>query len=87
MNERAIEKTELNKILALASEYATLEGGKEALRTFAPISDVKEVKRLLKLTEECVKLLFSYGLSKIEHFPAFSDELGRAKKGSTLTCG
>ena len=87
MNEREIEKTELNKILALASEYATLEGGKEALRTFAPISDVKEAKRLLKLTEECVKLLFSYGLSKIEHFPAFSDELGRAKKGSTLTCG
>ncbi|MBQ7323397.1 MAG: endonuclease MutS2 [Clostridia bacterium] len=87
MNQRAIEKTELNKILSIAGGFATLEGGREKLTSFSPISEVKEVKRLLKLTEECVKLLFTHGLSKIEHFPTFTDELGRAKKGSTLTCG
>ena len=87
MNQRAIEKTELNKILSIAAEYAVLEGGKEKLRTFSPVSEPKEAKRLLRLTEECVKLLFSYGISKIEHFPSFTDELGRAKKGSALTCG
>ena len=87
MNQRAIEKTELNKILSIAAEYAVLEGGKENLRAFSPGSEPKEAKRLLKLTEECVKLLFSYGISKIEHFPSFTDELGRAKKGSSLTCG
>ena len=87
MNQNAIEKTELNKILSLAAEYAVLEGGKEKLQAFQPVSDVKEVKRLLKLTDECKSLLFSYGISKIEYFPAFTDELGRAKKGSPLSCG
>ena len=87
MNQRAIEKTELNKILALAAEYAVLEGGKELLRKTQPCSDVGDVKKLLKCTEECIRLLFSHGISKVEFFPAFNDELGRAAKGSALTCG
>lgn len=87
MNQNAIEKTELNKILSLAAEYAVLEGGKEKLQSFRPVCEVKEVKRLLKLTEECKSLLFSYGIPKIEYFPTFTDELGRAKKGSPLSCG
>ncbi len=87
MNQHAIEKTELNKILSIAAEYAVLEGGKAKLQFFQPVSEPKEVKRLLKLTEECKSLLFSYGVSRIEYFPAFTDELGRAKKGSPLSCG
>ncbi len=87
MNQRAIEKTELNKILSLAAEYAVLEGGKQRLSTLQPSSDLKEVKRRLNMTEECITLLFIHGISKIESFPTFSDELGRAKKGSALTCG
>ncbi len=87
MNQSAIEKTELNKILSIVAEYAILEGGKGKLRSFRPVTDPKQVKKLLKLTEECKELLFSYGISKIEYFPTFSDELGRAKKGSSLSCG
>lgn len=87
MNQNAIEKTELNKILSLAAEYAVLEGGKKKLQSFQPVCEVKEVKRLLKMTEECKSLLFSYGIPKIEYFPIFTDELGRAKKGSPLSCG
>ena len=87
MNQRAIEKTELNKILSLAAEFAVLEGGKQRLKTLAPSAEPKEVIRRLNATEECVTLLFTHGISKIELFPAFDDELGRAKKGSALTCG
>ena len=87
MNQRAIEKTELNKILSLAADYAVLEGGKERLKNLAPSANPKEVARRLTATEECVTLLFTHGISKIELFPAFLDELGRAKKGSALTCG
>ena len=87
MNERAIEKTELNKILALAAEYAVTEGGKRKLQTTRPSSSVLETRRLLKETEESVKLLFYHGVSKIEYFPPFFDELIRAKKGSALSCG
>ena len=87
MNQRAIEKTELNKILSLAAEYAVLEGGKARLQNATPTSDVGEVKKLLKCTEECIRLLFSHGIAKVEFFPAFTDELGRAAKGSALNCG
>ena len=86
MNKHAIEKTELNKILSQAATYATLEGGKALLCNMQPTPDVKEAKTRLKFTEECVALLFSYGVSKIESFPPFLDELGRAKKGSALSC-
>ncbi len=87
MNQKAIEKTELNKILALAADYAVLEGGKNALRSFEPIVRLADVKRCLNKTEECVTLLFTHGVSKVEYFPSFSDELERAKKGSALSCG
>lgn len=86
MNERAIEKTELNKILSLASAYATLEGGRVRLIHTHPTSDLSEAKKRLKITEECLALLFDHGVAKIEYFSPFFDELGRAKKGSTLTC-
>lgn len=87
MNQHAIEKTELNKILHAVAEYATLEGGKRLLRATQPTSDVKEAKRRLSLTEEALRLLFYCGVSKIEYFMPFEDELERAQKGSTLSCG
>ena len=87
MNAAAIEKTELNKILALAAEYCALEGGKHRLATMQPSSTLAEVRKLLACTAECRKLLFEHGVSKIEYFPPFSDELERSKKGSALTCG
>ncbi len=87
MNQKAMERTELNKILALVAEYAVLEGGKSLLLQTQPTKELKEAKKQLKTTEECVKLLFTHGVSKIEHFPSFIDEIGRAKKGSALSCG
>ena len=87
MNQRAIEKTELNKILAIAAEYATLEGGKARLLKIQPTPNAKEAKMRLKITEEARDLLFTHGVCKVEYFPPFSDEIGRAKKGSALSCG
>ncbi len=87
MNQKAIEKTELNKILALVAEYATLEGTKSRLISCAPSSNIEEVNERLRITEECVALLFTHGVAKVEYFTPFSDELERAKKGSALSCG
>ena len=87
MNHSAIEKTELNKILSIASGYCTLESSARRLAETQPSSDLTSVKKSLALTGECVKLLFEHGVSKIEYFPPFTDELQRAKKGSPLTCG
>ena len=87
MNQRAIEKTELNKILALVSDYAVTDGGKSKIFALCPSSDVKETNARLCRTEESIKLLFQHGIAKVEYFPPFSDEIERAKKGSALTCG
>lgn len=87
MNRKAIEKTELNKILSLVAEYAVLDGSRERLKSLSPETDLSAAKKSLELTEECVKLLFTYGMGKIEYFPPFTDELERAAKGSALSCG
>lgn len=86
MNQHAIEKTELNKILSIAAAYCVLEGGARKTAALQPNATLIEVKKALALTGECVKLLFTHGVSKIEYFPPFTDELARAKKGSSLTC-
>ncbi len=87
MNALAIEKTELNKILAQVSTYAATEGGKKSVLEKAPSSNLLEVKNKLKETGEGVKLLFDYGVSKVEYFAPFTDELQRAQKGASLTLG
>lgn len=87
MDLNSIEKLELNKILSAAAEYASTEGGKSLVRSRLPSSDLQEVRRRLTLTEECDKLLYVYGIGKIEYFCDLSDELERVKKGSILSCG
>ena len=86
MNAHAIEKTELNKILAQVATYAVLDGSKRRLETATPSSVLSEVNERLQITHECVELLFTHGVSKVEYFLPFDDEIIRAKKGSTLTC-
>lgn len=87
MNAHAIEKTELNKILSSVATFAVLDGAKKRLQITIPVSGVIEVKRRLSITQESLELLFTHGVSQIEYFPTFDDEIVRAKKGSTLTCG
>ena len=66
MNVHAIEKTELNKILSIVSGYCTLESSAIRLTETQPNSTLADVRKLLSLTAECVKLLFEHGVSKIE---------------------
>lgn len=87
MNQRAIEKTELNKILHIVSDFAVTAGGKELVKNLQPTAVVDEAVHALKLTKESITLLFTHGLSKIEFFPSFDDEIERAQKGAVLSCG
>lgn len=80
------EKLELNKILGAVSEYAVTEGGKSVVKGLVPSVDLAEAEYRLSVTQECDKLLYVYGLGKIEAFSDITDELSRAKKGSTLSC-
>lgn len=87
MDIKSTEKLELNKILASVSGYACLEGTKRRILSCAPSCELEEVRRQLDITGECVKLLFEYGIGKIEYFSDVSELLVRASKGSTLSCG
>lgn len=87
MNQRAIEKTELNKILSLVADYTVLENSREKLLSTQPATALADAKKRLQTTEEALALLFTYGVAKVEFFPAFSDEIERAQKRFTLSCG
>ena len=87
MLKKSIEKLELNKILTACAQYAVLSGGEARLLACAPAEDLAETRNRLTLTRECTKLLYTYGISKIEYFADIKDELIRAQKGSTLSCG
>ena len=86
MDKHSLEKLELNKILSAVSEYAATEGGKAAILSCLPSTDLGEVRRRLTLTFECDKLLYQYGIGKIENFVSVKESALRAKKGSTLSC-
>ena len=87
MDEKSLKRLELDKVLSACAEYACLDATKAALSAFRPSCDVGEVRDLLARTAECDKLLYRYGLGKIEYFPDVTDLLKRASKKSTLSCG
>lgn len=86
MDIKSLKRLELDKILASAAEYAVLDGGKRLIENRVPSSDLSEVRALLACTAECDKLLYKYGVGKIEFFSELSDVLARAEKGSVLSC-
>ena len=86
MDNNSLEKLELNKILSAVSEYAATIGGKAEILSCRPSTELGEVRRRLSLTFECDKLLYKYGIGKIENFVTVKDAANRAEKGSILSC-
>lgn len=84
--KNSIEKLELNKILDAVAEYAVTAGGKSIVKGLIPATEIAEADYRLTVTEECDKLLYTYGSDKVGEFPDVTDELSRAQKGSTLSC-
>lgn len=86
-DERTIEKLELNKILAEAASYAVLDATKRMLEETRPTADISAAEEMLALTAEADAALFRHGAGRVEAFPPLIDELERAQKGATLSCG
>lgn len=87
MNAKSLEKLELNKILAACAEYCTLERSRKNLASLEPSSELSEVRARLSACAEADKLLYRYGVGKVEYFPEVGDLIVRASKGSTLSMG
>ena len=86
MDSKSLERLELDKILLSVSGYAVLEEGKKKILGCVPSTDIDDVRKLLDCTEECDKILYTYGIGKIEQFGDVKDNLERAAKGSALSC-
>lgn len=86
MDIRSCEKLEINKILSAAANHAVLERGRAIVKTLSPLSELSEVRRRLTVTQECDKLLFTYGIGKVAEFGDVEELLMRSEKGSTLSC-
>lgn len=87
MDEKSLQRLELNKILSACAEFACLDETKELLAQTRPSIDMDEVRERIDITAECDALLFRHGIGKIEYFPDVSQLLCRAEKRSTLSCG
>lgn len=86
MDSKSLTRLELDKILLAVSNYAVLEEGKQLVLNCVPSTDINEVRRALDCTAECDKILFSYGIGKIEQFGDVKDNIERAAKGAALSC-
>ena len=86
MDLQSLKKLELDKILSACASYAVLQSSKQAIVSTLPTGDIETVRQRLKLTGECDKLLFTYGVGKVEYFDDVTDLITRASKGSTLSC-
>lgn len=87
MDQRTIEKLELNKILKAAASFAVLPETKERLAGTFPETELKEARYFLDLTSEADLLLFRYGTGRIEAYEGVADSPERAEKGASLSCG
>ena len=87
MNREACAVLELNKILDSVAECCSLEGTREEIRNTEPETAPDRAEFLLRFTEEADRALYRAGCGRIEPFPALTDEISRARKGSVLSCG
>lgn len=87
VSDKVLNSMEYSKILEICSNFAVLDGSKQAILREKPVSSIEEAEFLLKKTQESFKLLFEYGISGIEYFDPITDELARAKRESVLTMG
>ena len=87
MEEIVIKKLELNKVLASVASSAALEQTKRQIASLQPCDTLAEAEALQRLTAEADAALFRYGAGHVEAFPPFHDELERAQKGASLSCG
>lgn len=82
-----MERLELDKILSAASCFAVLGEGVRKVKESTPSTELKEVRFRLAATEECDRLLYRYGVSKIEYFSDVTEILNLSAKGAALSCG
>ena len=87
MITKTLNSLEYNKILALVSSYAVLEDSKTFILNSKPTFNFNDAKKLLDMTAEAYKLLYTHGVYGVTYFDKINDELEKSTKNSTLSFG
>ena len=87
MEERILDKLELNKVLSGVASFAVLDQSKQNIVLSRPSETLAEAEYRLALTAEADAALFRYGVGRIEMYPLLQEEIDRSEKGATLSCG
>lgn len=84
ISAKTLKAIEYDKVLSSVSDYAVLLRTKENIKSFSPLTSLKEIEFLLKKTQESYNLLYKHNVSGVYFFDDVSEELDRAEKGGTL---
>ena len=87
ISAKTLKALEYDKILNSVCEYAVLDGTKDFIRNFMPVSDIKEAEFLLAKTKEAYKLLYTHSVSGVYYCDDIADELDRVDRGGSLING
>ncbi len=80
-----LEKLEFSKVLKFISNYAITEGGKSAINSLRPISEIKSIISNLELVNEAKEFIIKKGNPPLEFIPDIQDDLHKSKiEGSIL---
>ncbi len=84
ISTKTLKAIEYDKIMADLSSFAVLNKAKELINSFAPLTSLSEVEKLMQTTDEAYKYLYTYSTGGIDYFDDISDELKRVDIGGTL---
>ena len=85
--EKSLKTLELDKILQLLSNEATLEDAKEISLNIEPITDFNEVKKLLTATNDAYSFLAKYQVPSFGSAVNVASPLRRAAASAVLSTG
>ncbi len=83
--ERYVKTLELDKILELLSAEATLSDGAEKAKNLIPVTDINEVKNILKQTEDAYIFMSRYSAPSFGSAVNVSSPLLRGQSGAVLS--
>lgn len=87
MKQKTLRVLEYYKIIELLSKKAESELGKSLVKELKPSSDLNEVKKLLKETDEAFKIIVKVGYPPLGGLHDIASELTLSTKGGTLSPG
>ena len=87
MNQKSLEKLELNKIKEEIKKSCVSSAGQELIEGLHPFGNIAEARRALDEVDEAVRLLSLKGSAPFEGVFDVRDAIARAGKGSTLNPG